>query len=71
MVRGRFRIFEHDHYFEEVEPGLTMMRDVLHFRSPLGLLGRFVDWAVMGLYLRRLLEARNEAIRKAAERGDL
>lgn len=67
MVRGRFLIFEHDHYFEEVEPGLTMMRDVLHFRSPLGPLGRLVDWAVMVSYLRRLLEARNEVIRKAAE----
>ncbi|HEV7426787.1 MAG TPA: SRPBCC family protein [Thermoanaerobaculia bacterium] len=38
MVRGAFRSFVHDHYFEACDDG-TRMTDVLAFRSPLGVLG--------------------------------
>jgi hypothetical protein len=67
MVRGRFRSFEHDHEFEAISPAVTLMRDVLAFESPLGMLGRIVDRLVMSGYLRRLLESRAEAIRLAAQ----
>ena len=33
MVKGRFRVFLHDHHFEATETG-TRMRDVVQFRSP-------------------------------------
>lgn len=68
MVRGAFASFVHDHYFE-VEGELTVMRDVLAFRSPLGFLGRIVDLLVMTRYLRRLIEQRNEVIRRWVERS--
>jgi hypothetical protein len=67
MVRGRFRMFEHDHYFEEVRPGSTRMRDVLVFQSRLGPLGWVVDVVVMSRYLKHLLVQRNEVIKAAAE----
>ena len=35
MVRGAFRSFAHDHFFESDGVG-TLMRDVLEFHSPLG-----------------------------------
>jgi ligand-binding SRPBCC domain-containing protein len=66
MVRGRFRRFEHDHYFEE-SGGVTLMRDVIDFASPLGVLGRVVDALFLARYLRRLIEARNRVIKDAAE----
>jgi ligand-binding SRPBCC domain-containing protein len=66
MVRGRFQRFEHDHYFAERE-GLTVMRDVVEFASPLGLLGRLVDVLFLSRYLRRLIAARNQVIKAAAE----
>jgi len=68
MRKGAFRSFVHDHYFEEVPEG-TLMKDVLTFHSPLGLLGALVDKAVMVAYLRRLLTKRNDVIRAAAERA--
>jgi ligand-binding SRPBCC domain-containing protein len=66
MVHGRFKRFEHDHYFVETE-GRTIMRDVIEFASPLGPLGRVVDLVFMSRYLRKLIALRNEVIKEAAE----
>jgi ligand-binding SRPBCC domain-containing protein len=67
MVRGAFRSFVHDHYFETCEDG-TRMTDVLAFRSPLGFLGTIVDRLVMTAYLTRMLTKRNEVVKTALER---
>lgn len=66
MTRGAFRSFQHDHYFVETE-GRTTMIDVVEFRSPLGALGRLVDKLILSSHLTRLLQARAQAIRIAAE----
>jgi ligand-binding SRPBCC domain-containing protein len=67
MIRGRFKRFEHDHYFEESSGGTTM-RDVVVFESPLGPIGRVVDALVLSWYLKRLITRRNQEIKAAAER---
>jgi ligand-binding SRPBCC domain-containing protein len=69
MIRGRFKRFEHDHYFAPRDGG-TLMRDVIVFESPLGLLGRMVDALVIERYLRRLIEERNRVVKAAAEGRD-
>ena len=66
MVKGRFKRFEHDHLFEEVN-GLTAMRDVIVFQSPLGPLGRLVDALILSSYLEKLIGQRNQVIKAAAE----
>ncbi len=43
------------------------MEDVFEFASPLGPLGLLFDRLVLRRYLRRLLMARAEAIKRAAE----
>jgi ligand-binding SRPBCC domain-containing protein len=68
MLRGAFRSFVHDHYFEACEEG-TRMTDVLVFRSPFAVLGAIVDRVVMKRYLTRLLTKRNEIVKAALERG--
>lgn len=67
MLRGAFASFVHDHYFERCAEG-TLMKDVLTFCSPLGILGAIVDRLVMTRYLTRLLTRRNEAVKAALER---
>jgi len=67
MVRGAFRSFVHDHYFESCDDG-TRMTDVLAFRSPFGVLGAIVDRFVMRKYLTRLLTKRNEIVKASLER---
>jgi ligand-binding SRPBCC domain-containing protein len=66
MLRGAFRSFVHDHYFEPCAEG-TMMKDVLTFHSPLGFIGAIVDRLMMSRYLTKLLTMRNEAVRNVLE----
>jgi ligand-binding SRPBCC domain-containing protein len=66
MIAGAFREFVHDHRFE-ARDGVTIMIDEVFFRSPLGPIGRFVDWLFLKNYMQRLLEGRAEAIKTEAE----
>jgi len=66
MMKGAFQSFVHDHWFQEVPDG-TAMRDILAFRSPLGVLGAVVDTLVMTSYLKRLLTQRNNVVKQFLE----
>ncbi len=66
MVRGMFRRFCHDHHFEAYE-NITLMKDVMEFEAPLGLLGKLVERLVLARHMRRLLERRNRCIQQTAE----
>jgi ligand-binding SRPBCC domain-containing protein len=66
MVRGRFRRFCHDHYFETRE-SKTLMKDVMEFEAPLGLLGWGAEKLLLERHMRRLLERRNRCIQRTAE----
>jgi hypothetical protein len=70
MVRGAFRRFDHDHYFEPLADGGTLMRDVFDYAAPLGPLGRVAEWVFLTRYMRRFLEARNQLIKTVAECED-
>ena len=66
QVAGAFRRFDHDHFFAR-ESGVTIMRDVFDYESPLGWLGRIADLLFLRLYMTRLLRRRAVAIRDRAE----
>lgn len=66
MIKGAFRSFVHDHYFEPCVEG-TIVKDVLTFRSPMGFVGALVDRLVMTSYLTRLLSRRNEIVKEFLE----
>jgi len=70
MVTGRFKRFEHDHFFAPSTTGGTRMRDVVEFESPFGVLGKLVDRLLMARYLATLITERNRVIRAEAERQD-
>ena len=69
MVQGMFRRFCHDHYFE-TRGGKTLMRDVMEFEAPLGLMGKVVENLLLERHMRRLLERRNRCIQQTAESED-
>lgn len=68
QVRGTFRRFDHDHFFEEIARA-TLMRDVFDYDSPLGLLGKVADHIFLKRYMALLLEKRNKLIKEVAERA--
>jgi ligand-binding SRPBCC domain-containing protein len=66
MVKGHFRSFEHEHYFEPTKDGGTTMRDRLHFAAQLPPLGWFAERFILRSYLTRFLQERNAAIKRIA-----
>ncbi len=69
MVSGAFERFDHDHFFEEIN-GLTLMKDIFDYDSPLGFLGNIADFLFLENYMKNLLILRNEAIKSVAESDD-
>lgn len=69
QISGPFASFWHEHVFEQHPQG-TLMRDAIRFRSPFGPIGRLVDRLILGEYMRRLIEERNDRLAiEAEERG--
>jgi ligand-binding SRPBCC domain-containing protein len=67
MLRGLFKSFVHDHYFDATPEGTTLMRDELRFAAPLGPLGRIAEILVLRRHLQRFLVERNRTLREIAE----
>ena len=70
MVRGAFRRFDHDHFFEAKDADTTLMRDVFDFDAPLGPLGWLANVLFLTRYMRRFLVARNDTLKAVAESPD-
>lgn len=66
MIAGRFARFDHDHFFER-EGNVTVMRDVVEFEAPLGPLGRLAERLFLERYMVKLLEERNQVIKREGE----
>lgn len=66
MQRGAFKHLRHTHLFASRQDG-TLMTDELNYSSPLGPLGRVIDWLFLEKYMTRLLITHNDYIKKLAE----
>lgn len=66
MLKGAFKSFTHDHFFEEKD-GTVLMTDVFDYQSPLGFLGNIADFLFLENYMRQLLTNRNLLIKRIAE----
>ncbi len=68
QVRGPFRSWWHEHRFETVAGGTSMV-DRVRYRAPLGPLGRLAERLFLHRYMTALLERRAESLRRMAEGG--
>ncbi|MFG1654423.1 SRPBCC family protein [Micromonospora sp. NPDC049275] len=61
QIHGPFRHWRHEHRFtpDPANPSTTVMRDVIDFAAPMGLVGRLVAGLVLRPYLRGLITRRN------------
>jgi ligand-binding SRPBCC domain-containing protein len=67
---GPFATFRHEHVFEP-HGGGTRMTDRVAFRAPLGPIGRLFEKAVLGRYMRRLIQTRNGFLASQSADGTL
>ena len=68
MVKGAFKRFDHDHYFER-ENGQTILTDVFDYEAPLGILGKLADLLFLKKYMTNFSIKRNQMIKEALESG--
>ena len=66
MTGGAFSSMHHEHRFETLEGGATLMTDIIEWRSPFGVLGRVADWFIRP-HLRRFLKLRVRRLKARAE----
>jgi ligand-binding SRPBCC domain-containing protein len=67
MTEGAFRSMRHRHEF--VAHGAnTLMRDIVEWRSPLGVLGVLADLIFLKRYLRNFMRARGRFLKTEAEK---
>ena len=67
MIRGLFRSFTHDHFFQLQPDGTVLMRDELRFSAPFGPIGWLAENLVLRQYLTGFLLERNRTIKAVAE----
>jgi ligand-binding SRPBCC domain-containing protein len=67
MIKGIFRSFEHEHFFELTEQGGTIMRDHLVLEAPFGPFGWLAERLILRAYLTQFLGQRDEFIKRIAE----
>ncbi len=66
MISGMFKSMRHRHEFKQTDNG-TIMIDKFEFSSPLGFLGKMVDYIILKNYMTTFLEERNQVIVEFAE----
>lgn len=66
MIKGAFKNFKHEHYFDDFQEG-TLMKDIFEYESPLGILGRLADVIFLKKYMTYFLVERNKIIKQCAE----
>ena len=67
QVSGPFKVWRHEHVFTQTPQG-TLMTDLVTFSSPVGVVGRLVDYALLTKHMTALLQQRNEWLRQALTR---
>ena len=68
MVHGAFKSFRHEHYLELKEEKV-IIKDIFHYVSPLGVLGKIADVIFLKRYMQHFLIERNKVIKDYAESG--
>jgi ligand-binding SRPBCC domain-containing protein len=66
MGRGRFKLFQHDHHFVEID-GHTLMQDKVRFSLPFGWPGAMVAKHVMVPHISKLIRKRFYLLKQLAE----
>jgi ligand-binding SRPBCC domain-containing protein len=67
MIQGAFRFMQHDHFFNEIAPSVTEMKDRFVFEAPLSVFGIAAEVLFLKRYMTKFLIRRNEILKQVAE----
>ena len=66
QLKGHFKTFKHQHFFEEID-GQTIMKDVMEYQTPYGIFGRLFDLLFLKRHLTNFLIERNAYLKLVSE----
>lgn len=66
MLKGAFKSFYHQHFFEE-SSGATLMTEMFTYESPFGIIGKIFDKLILKKYMTRFLVDRFNMVKHFAE----
>ena len=66
MIKGHFKTFRHEHYFEE-KNGVAIMTDKLMYETPFWIFSQLFDVLFLKRHLTRFLLDRNKVLKKLSE----
>lgn len=59
---GPYALWHHEHHFVSLEPKVTLMRDILHYAMPLGILGNMAHFLFAERMINGIFEHRETVI---------
>lgn len=62
QLSGPYAVWHHQHHFREVEGGIEM-KDILHYKLPLGILGQLVNYLFIGKKVKGIFEYREKILK--------
>lgn len=67
MEEGKFKIFKHEHFFEE-KNGITIMTDKMQYQTPFSIFGKLFDILFLEKHLTNFLIERNKILKVISEK---
>lgn len=64
MTKGAFKSFKHEHHFTLIDR-MTIMKDVICYETPYGILGSIFDKLLLKNHLEQLITIRNKHIKES------
>ncbi|MCF8302543.1 MAG: SRPBCC family protein [Bacteroidales bacterium] len=61
QLSGPFKLWHHKHFFREIDGG-TEMTDLVHFSSPLGVIGKIADEVMVKKRVNQIFTYRNQVL---------
>ena len=69
MTKGAFKSMRHQHFFER-KGNETLMMDKFIYEVPFSIFGGIFNSLILRSYMKRLLQSRNQTIKRIAESGE-
>jgi len=70
QTKGPYALWRHTHLFEEKGPRQTLMRDLVEYSIPYGVLGRMANGLFVGRWLKKIFDYRAAMIPRLMEAED-
>lgn len=58
---GPYKLWHHQHHFKEI-PGGVEMTDIVHYKNPLGFLGKLANWLFVSKKLKQIFDFRHTKV---------